>query len=201
MKRSSFLIGVLLAGISGCASTGSGPIGACAEPVGAPPEYVIGPGDTLDIFVWLNPELSTNVPVRPDGRISMPLVEDMVAVGKTPTALARDIESVLSQFVREPTVNIIVRTTGGASSVQIVGSVATPQSVPYREGMRLLDAVVTAGGLTLFAAANRTTVVRSIGESTVECRVRLSNLINDGDISQNIQLRPGDVVIVPESNF
>jgi polysaccharide export outer membrane protein len=162
---------------------------------------VVGAGDSLEVFVWLNPELSTSIPVRPDGRISMPLVEDMVAVGKTPSTLARDIERVLSEFIREPTVNVIVRSTGGASGVQVVGSVGTPQSVPYREGIRVLDAVVSAGGLTEFAAGNRATIVRSIGQSTVECRVRLASLINNGDISQNVQLRPGDVVIVPESNF
>jgi polysaccharide export outer membrane protein len=187
--------------VTGCAGTGGSNIQACAQPSDAPPDYVIGPGDTLDVFVWRNDDLSTNVPVRPDGRISMPLVEDMLAVGKTPSALARDIEGVLGEFIREPTVNIIVRTTGGSSGVQVVGSVGTPQSVPYREGMRVLDAIVTAGGLTEFAAGNRATIVRTAGQGAVECRVRLTSLINDGDISQNVQLRPGDVVIVPESNF
>lgn len=199
--RLGLLIGIVSLGAAGCASSGSGSLQACVQPTDAAPPYVVGPGDSLDIFVWRNPDLSTEVPVRPDGRISMPLVEDMVAVGKTPAALAREIEVVLAEYIREPTVNIIVRSTGGASSVQVVGSVGTPQSVPYREGIRVLDAVVSAGGLTEFAAGNRATVVRSVGQSTVECRVRLGSLINDGDVSQNVQLRPGDVVIVPESNF
>jgi polysaccharide export outer membrane protein len=201
MKFGLFLSGILLFALAGCVSSGGRNLQACVQPNGVAPDYVIGAGDTLDIFVWLNPELSTNIPVRPDGRISMPLVEDMVAVGKPPSVLARDIEGVLSQYIREPTVNIIVRTTGGASGVQVVGSVGTPQSVPYREGIRVLDAIVSAGGLSEFAAGNRATIVRTLDQSTVECRVRLSSLINDGDISQNIQLRPGDVVIVPESNF
>ena len=101
---------------------------ACAQPTDASPEYIIGPGDSLDVFVWRNTDLSTTIPVRPDGRVSMPLVEDMVAVGKTPTTLARDIEAVLAEFIREPTVNIIVRTTGGGSQIQVVGSVVSPRA-------------------------------------------------------------------------
>jgi len=187
---------------AGCAASSAQPLQACAAPSGAAaPEYVIGAGDSLDVFVWRNADLSATVPVRPDGRLSMPLVEDMVAVGKTPTALARDIEAVLARFIREPTVNIIVRQSGGSSQIQVVGSVAAPQSLPYREGLRVLDAIVAAGGLDEFAAGNRATIVRTSGADTLECRVRLNSLIKDGDISQNVVLRPGDVIIVPESNF
>jgi len=186
---------------AGCASTASRSLQACTQPVGPSPAYEIGAGDSLDVFVWRNPDLSTNVPVRPDGRISMPLVEDMIAVGKTPATLARDIEGVLGEFIREPTVNVIVRATGGASSVQVVGSVGIPQSVPYREGLRVLDVIVQAGGLSEFAAANRSTVVRRADQGSIECRVRIDDLINDGDIGQNVLLLPGDVIIVPESNF
>jgi polysaccharide export outer membrane protein len=185
----------------GCAGSGARALQECIQPTDAAPEYLVGPGDTLDVFVWRNPDLSTSVPVRPDGRLSMPLVEDMVAVGKTPTALAQDIETVLAQFIREPTVNIIVRTTGGSSQIQVVGSVGTPQGMTYREGITVLDAVVGAGGLGEFAAGNRATIVRTVGGRPLECRVRLDDLIRDGDVSQNIQLRPGDVIIVPESNF
>jgi polysaccharide export outer membrane protein len=131
----------------------------------------------------------------------MPLVEDMVALGKTPAELSRDIETVLGEFIREPTVNIIVRTTGGASRIQVVGSVESPQSVPYREGIRVLDVIVGAGGLTEFAAGNRARIVRTVDRNTVECRIRLDSLVKDGDISQNVELRAGDVIIVPESNF
>jgi polysaccharide export outer membrane protein len=186
---------------AGCASSGTRDLQACVQPTDAAPEYRIGPGDTLEVFVWRNADLSATIPVRPDGRLSMPLVEDMVAVGKTPTALSQDIEVVLAQFIREPTVNVIVRATGGASQIQVVGSVGTPQGMPYREGITVLDAVVGAGGLGEFAAGNRATIVRTIGERPLECRVRLDDLIRDGDVSQNIQLRPGDVIIVPESNF
>ena len=190
-----------LAAIVGCSAGGTRPLDACSQPTSASPEYVIGPGDELDVFVWRNADLSASIPVRPDGRISMPLVEDMVAVDKTPTQLARDIETILAEFIREPTVNIIVRSTGGASQVQVVGSVMTPQGVVYREGLTVLDAVVAAGGLTDFAAGNRAAIVRTVNGEPLECRVRLDDLINNGDISQNIRLRPGDVVMVPESNF
>jgi polysaccharide export outer membrane protein len=186
---------------AGCASSGTRDLQACVQPTDAAPEYRSGPGDTLEVFGWRNADLSATIPVRPDGRLSMPLVEDMVAVGKTPTALSQDIEVVLAQFIREPTVNVIVRATGGASQIQVVGSVGTPQGMPYREGITVLDAVVGAGGLGEFAAGNRATIVRTIGERPLECRVRLDDLIRDGDVSQNIQLRPGDVIIVPESNF
>jgi polysaccharide export outer membrane protein len=192
---------VLLVAVAGCASSGQQPLQVCAEAEGGSPEYLIGPGDSLDVFVWRNPDLSTTVPVRPDGRVSIPLVEDMVAVGKTPTTLARDIEAVLAEFIREPTVNIIVRSTGGASQIQVVGSVTVPQGVPYRDGITVLDAIVGAGGLSPFAAGNRATIVRTIGDRPLECRVRLDDLIKNGDISQNIRLQPGDFVIVPESSF
>jgi polysaccharide export outer membrane protein len=192
---------VVLVAVAGCASPGQQPLQVYAAATEASPEYLIGPGDSLDVFVWRNPDLSTTVPVRPDGRVSIPLVEDMVAVDKTPTTLARDIEAVLAEFIREPTVNIIVRSAGGASQVQVVGSVTSPQGVPYREGITVLDAIVGAGGLTQFAAGNRATIVRTMGDRSLECRVRLDDLIKNGDVSQNIRLEPGDFVIVPESSF
>jgi polysaccharide export outer membrane protein len=192
---------VVLVAVAGCASSGQQPLGVCAAATAGSPEYLIGPGDSIDVFIWRNPDLSTTVPVRPDGRVSIPLVEDMVAVGKTPTTLARDIETVLAEFIREPTVNIIVRSTGGASQIQVVGSVTSAQGVPYREGITVLDAIVGAGGLSQFAAGNRATIVRTMGDRSLECRVRLDDLIKNGDISQNIRLQPGDFVIVPESSF
>lgn len=188
--------------LAGCAGSGGArSLEACMQPTATSPEYVIGAGDTLEIFVWRNPDLSTVIPVRPDGRISMPLVEDMVAVDKTPSALARDVELVLGEFIRDPTVNIIVRSTGGSSQIQVVGSVTTPQGVPYRAGVTVLDVVVAAGGLGEFAAGNRATIVRTADGRPLECRVRLDDLIKNGDVSQNIRPWPGDVVIVPESNF
>jgi polysaccharide export outer membrane protein len=165
-------------------------------------EYVIGPGDTLQVFVWRNPELTATVPVRPDGRISTPLVEDMVAVGKTPAALARDVEAVLAQFVRSPQVNVIVTLPASAlSQIKIVGQVVRPQSVPYREGLTVLDVVLAAGGMAPFAAGNRAKIIRHENGGMREIRVRVANLINDGDMRQNLALQPGDVIVVPESRF
>lgn len=167
-------------------------------------EYVIGPGDTLDIFVWRQPELSENaVPVRPDGRISTPLVEDLVAVGKTPTQLAHDIETALSEYIRAPQVNVIVRGFVGTfgQQIRVLGQVAQPRSIPYRERMTLLDVIIEVGGVTEFAAGNRTRVVRTVNGKTQETRVRLDDLLNHGDLDQNMMMQPGDVVIVPEAVF
>ena len=175
-----------------------------APPASSRTDYVIGPGDSLQIFVWRNPELSAIVPVRPDGRISTPLVEDMVAVGKTPAALARDMETVLSEFVRTPTVNVILQTAVGAlAQIKVLGQVKAPQSVPYHDGIKVLDVLLVSGGLTDFAASNRATVVRQPpGESKAEnIRVKLGDLIEKHDVSQNIALAPGDILIVPQARF
>ncbi|MEY2855422.1 MAG: hypothetical protein RL030_2554, partial [Pseudomonadota bacterium] len=150
-----------------------------AAPVAA--DYIIGPGDSLQIFVWRNPELSVTIPVRPDGKISTPLVENMVAVGKSPSKLARDIEVVLAEFVRTPQVNVIVGEAESTfSQVKVVGQVRTPQALPYREGLRVLDVVLATGGLTDFAAPNRSRIVRDVNGKTVETKVKLGNLLNDG---------------------
>lgn len=164
------------------------------------PNYLIGPGDSLQIFVWRNPELSTTVPVRPDGKISTPLVEDLVAVGKTPSQLARDIERVLQEFIRSPQVNVIVSVPVSAfSQVKIIGQVTNPQSLPYREGMRVLDAILAVGGLGEFAAGNRAKIVRRINGKDTTIKVKVSDIINKGTMTQNIELQPGDVLVVPES--
>jgi polysaccharide export outer membrane protein len=166
------------------------------------PDYIIGPGDVLQVFVWRNAELSTTVPVRPDGRISTPLVEDMVAVGKSPSALARDIEKVLAEYIRSPQVNVIVATpVGSLSQVKAVGQVKLPQGVAFREGMRVLDLLLASGGMTDFAAGNRAKIVRSVDGRTTEIRVKLANLINKGDMTQNLPLKAGDVLVVPESRL
>lgn len=165
------------------------------------PDYVIGPGDTLQVFVWRNPELTVTVPVRPDGKISTPLVEDMVAVGKTPAELARAIETVLSEYVKQPQVNIIVQNPASAlSQVRVVGQVARPSAIAYREGMTVLDALLEVGGLTTFAAGNRARLVRG-SEDGKETRLKLSDLVNKGDLRYNLPLKPGDVIVVPESRF
>lgn len=167
------------------------------------PDYLVGPGDQLDIFVWRNPELSISVPVRPDGRISVPLIEDLPATGKTPTALARDIEGVLQQYVQDPIVTVIVTGFVGPFSqqVRVVGEAAVPQAIPYSEDMSVLDLMIRVGGLTEFAAGNRAVIVRNLEGRQRVFRVRLDDLLKDGDISANVAVLPGDVLIVPESFF
>jgi polysaccharide biosynthesis/export protein len=183
------------------------PVPAAEAPTASAPsrsDYVIGPGDTLQVFVWRNPELSTSVPVRPDGKISTPLVEDMVAVGKSPAQLARDIETVLAEYVRTPTVNVIVSNAVSAlSQVKVFGEVKVPQSMPYREGLRVLDVILVAGGVTDFAAPNRAKLVRAAvgNQKPKEVRVRLGDLVQKGDMKQNLLLGPGDVLVVPQARF
>lgn len=172
-----------------------------AQTVG--PNYIVGPGDSLQIFVWRNPELSTTVPVRPDGKITTPLVQDMVAVGKTPSQLAKDIEVVLAEYIRSPQVNVIVAIPVSAfSQVKVIGQVTNPQSLAYRDGMRVLDAVLASGGLAEFAAGNRAKIVRKQQDGkTTELKVRVADLINKGDMRHNLSLLPGDVLVIPESRF
>ena len=174
------------------------PAGAATDP-----DYVIGPGDTVQVFVWRNPELSVTVPVRPDGKISTPLVEDTVAVGKTSSELAREIEKVLSEYIRSPQVNIIVTNPMSAfSQIRVIGEVANPAPVPYREGLTVLDVVLAVGGLTEFAAGNRAKIMRKSPEGKdVEIKVRLESLVRKGKISENVEVQPGDVLIVPQSFF
>lgn len=166
-------------------------------------DYVIAPGAVLNVFVWQHPDLSTTVPVRPDGKISTPLVEDMVAAGKTPTELARDMEGILATYIRQPTVNIIVQqaTAYFDQQIRVVGQAANPQALPYREGMTLVDVMIAVGGLGEFAAGNRAKLVRQTPEGPVEAAVRLDDLLNAGDMSQNVPLQPGDTIIIPEARF
>lgn len=178
-----------------------------AGPMAPPPQgetsqYIIGPGDTLQVFVWRNPDLSETVPVRPDGRISTPLVQNMLAVGKTPAQLAHDMEQMLGQYIRSPQVNIIVtQPVGEFSQVKVIGQVAHPEAMPYHEGMTVLDLVLRAGGLTLYAAGNRAKLVRTSQGKTEQLPVRLKSLMEKGDLSQNLPVKPGDVLVVPESRF
>ncbi|HEY7739926.1 MAG TPA: XrtA/PEP-CTERM system exopolysaccharide export protein [Steroidobacteraceae bacterium] len=176
---------------------------ALAQQPDAGSDYIIGPGDTIQVFVWRNPELSVTVPVRPDGKVSTPLVEDMVAVGKKPSELARDIETRLAEYIRSPQVNVIVTNAQSTfSKVTVIGQVRTPQSVPYREGMRMMDLLLAVGGLTEFAAGNRARLVRTGADGTEkEIRVKLKDLLTRGRLDQNLEVRPGDVLIVPESVF
>jgi polysaccharide biosynthesis/export protein len=171
---------------------------------GVSPDYQIGPGDALSVFVWGNPDLSTEVAVRPDGKISIPLVDDLQVVGKTPTQLASDIEAALGKFVRSPDVTVIITSFGiGAydNQIRIVGAGAVrPQSIPFRQGLTLLDVMIEVG-LAEFAAGDRAKLVRRSGDETEEIGVRLNKLVNRGDLRQNLTLEPGDVLIIPESRF
>jgi polysaccharide export outer membrane protein len=171
-------------------------------PAAVSPNYLIGPGDSLHVFVFQNEELSVTVPVRPDGKISTPLVEDMVAVGKTPSQLARDIEKSLSEYVKSPKVNVVVMGAMSIySQVKVIGQVKTPQSLPFRDGMTVLDAVLAVGGLGQFSAGNRAHLVRIENGKQTEIKVKLDALVNNGDMTQNLALKPGDVLVVPESRF
>jgi len=164
--------------------------------------YLIGPGDNLNIVVWRNPELSTTVPVRPDGKITTPLVEDLVAINKTPTQLAREIEKALSKYIQDPIVTVIVTTFVGPYSQQIrvIGQAVKPQVLAYRQNMSVLDVMIAVGGLTDFAAGNRATILRT-RDGNKQFSVRLDDLLRRGDVSANVEMFPGDVLIIPESYF
>ena len=166
------------------------------------PRYIIGPSDALQVFVWQAPELTTNVVVRPDGRISTPLVEDMLAAGKTPTELSNDIETALREYVKSPEVTVIVDNPVGTQQVRIIGEVQQDAAIPYEANMTILDVMLRVGGLTEFAAGNRTKLIRNQGTSTeATYRVRLNDLMRRGDVSANVPVLPGDVIIVPQSRF
>ena len=171
----------------------------------APDDYVLGSGDQLSIFVYRNSDLSEpGVAVRPDGRISTPLIEDIVAAGKTPTALARELEERLTKFIQDPNVTVIVRSFIGPPDrqVRVIGEATDPIAIPYRDHMTLLDVMIATKGLTKYAAGNRAIVVRVDADGTQQSiKVRLSDLIKDGDIGQNIEMSPGDTLIVPQSWF
>jgi polysaccharide biosynthesis/export protein len=166
------------------------------------PDYRIGPGDTLKVSVFQNDNLTATLPVRPDGKISTPLVEDMVAVGKTPSQLARDIEKSLAEYIKAPKVSVVVTVALSIySQVKVIGQVKTPESLPFREGMTVLDAVLAVGGLGQFAAGNRAQLIRTENGKQTEIKVKLDSLLNNGDMKQNLPLRPGDVLVVPETRF
>jgi polysaccharide export outer membrane protein len=197
IKQAAYTVCAALAVAAASVSAADAP---AAAGVGA--DYRIGPGDSLQIYVWQNADLSVTVPVRQDGKVSTPLVEDMLAAGKTASELARDIERVLSEYVRSPKVNIFVLNAVSAlSQVKVTGQVKTPEALPYHEGMTVLDAVLATGGLTEFAAGNRARVVRTADGKQQEIKIRLDRLLEKGDMSQNLALQPGDVLLIPQSRF
>ena len=185
-------------------------LGACATQdypaapeAAATPEYnyIIGPGDSVNIIVWRNPELSMSVPVRPDGKITTPLVEDLPAMGKDPSTLARELEKALAKFIRDPIVTVIVTGFVGPFSEQIrvVGEAAKPQALPYKQKMTLLDVMIAVGGITDFADGNRASILRT--SEGKQYGVRLKDLIRGGDVTANVEVKPGDVLIIPQSWF
>jgi polysaccharide export outer membrane protein len=193
-------VALLLAGLAGgCADAPAAPPG----PVAAGGDYVIGPGDKLSVFVYDNPQLSTSVPVRPDGRISTPLVPDIMAAGKTPSQLGHEVEEKLKEYVRDPRVTIIVQDFVGPldRQIRVIGEAAEPAALPYRDRMTVLDVLIATKGLTRYAAGNRAVIVRRVGDKQEVIHVHLASLIKDGDISQNVEMRPGDTLIIPQSWF
>jgi len=204
------LLGVAAVVLAGCSTIGLGsgekledaPT-AAASAAQASPDYLVGPLDQLEIFVWRAPELSTNVTVRPDGRISTPLVEDMVAGGKTPSQLAKDLERVLREYVKSPQVTVIVSNFSSTldQQIRVLGEAQEPTAMPFQAGMTVLDVMVAVGGLTEFAAGNRAVLIRGKGEDRKSYRLRLDDLLRKGNISANVPVFPGDVILIPESVF
>lgn len=194
-------LGFFIAILAGCAGSQKYPP---APPLGAAADYnyIVGAGDTLNIIVWRNPELSLSVPVRPDGKVSTPLVDELVAQGKNSTEIARDIEKALAKFVRDPVVTVIVTSFVGPYSEQIrvVGEAAKPQFLPYKLKMTLLDVMIAVGGLTDFADGNAASILRT-SEGGKQYAVRLKDLIKRGDISGNVEMKPGDILIIPQGWF
>ena len=194
-----FLILVIAGALAGCGTGGNIP----TPPDRDEADYLIGPGDQLQIYVRNNPDLSVAIPVRPDGKISVPMVQDIRASGKTPSRLANDLEQILGEYIRDPNVTVMVTGFIGTyeDQVRIIGQAVQPQAIPYRDGMTVLDAIIQVGGLTQFAAGNRARLVRGTGDDSRTYRLRLNDLLKDGDVSQNHPLRPGDILVIPETVF
>ncbi|WP_310565138.1 XrtA/PEP-CTERM system exopolysaccharide export protein [Hydrogenophaga sp.] len=193
---------LVTAGLTGCATRSAELPAAPAQAASPDYNYLVGPGDTLNINVWRNPELSSTVPVRPDGKVSTPLVDELVAQGKTPVQIARDVEKALAKLVRDPVVTVIVTNFVGPYSEQIrvVGEAAKPQFLPYKQKMSVMDVMIAVGGLTDFADGNKATIVRA-AEGNKRYSVRLQDLVRRGDISANVEMLPGDVLIIPQGWF
>lgn len=202
-KLTPMILCVAVLSLAGCAMQQGHPLAPARADSAVSTEYLVGPGDVLNIVVWRNPEVSTTVPVRPDGKFTTPLVEDIHASGKTTSQLARDIEKALSKYIQDPIVSVIVTNFAGPFSEQIrvVGQAAKPQALPYKERMTLLDVLIAVGGLTEFANGNGASVLRAVNGKSRQFSVRLEDLIKEGDISANIEMRPGDVLVIPESWF
>ncbi len=188
--------------LTGCAGGPSAYPPAPVQAAAGDYSYVIGAGDNLNIIVWRNPELSMSVPVRPDGKISAPLVDEMLVHGKTSVQVAREVEATLAKFVRDPVVTVVVTNFVGPYSEQIrvVGEAARPQFLPFKQKMTLLDVMIAVGGLTDFADGNSASILRT-SDGGKQYSVRLKDLIKRGDVSANVEMQPGDILIIPQSFF
>lgn len=202
LVQRTFLIALAVL-LASCAAF-DGPKYPPAPPLAATPDYnyIVGPGDALNIIVWRNPELSMSVPVRPDGKVTTPLVDELVAQGKTSTEIARDVEKALGKYVRDPIVTVIVTGFVGPYSEQIrvVGEAAKPQFLPYKQKMTLLDVMIAVGGLTDFADGNAASILRA-AEGDKRYGVRIKDLIKRGDLSANVEMKPGDILVIPQGWF
>jgi polysaccharide export outer membrane protein len=175
-----------------------------AMSAGAAANYLIGPGDELEIFVWKNPDLSVTVPVRPDGKISTPLVADIQAQGLTPSDLAAGLRTTLSKYIQDPVVTVLVKgfaAPGNAASIRVIGAAATPKSVPYRAGLTVLDVIIDVGGLTTYADGNDAQLIRTQGGTRRSIPLHLSDLVKSGDLKANVDLMPGDIISIPQRWF
>jgi polysaccharide biosynthesis/export protein len=199
---SRVLLGLAFVVLSACSTTGGkfppAPSSASTQDY----SYIIGPGDNINIIVWRNPELSMSVPVRPDGKVSTPLIDELVAQGKNSIEIARDIEKMLAKYVRDPVVTVIVTGFVGPydQQIRVLGEAAKPQALPFKQRMTVLDVMIAVGGLTDFAAGNEATILRS-SDGNRQYSVRLNDLIKRGDVSANVEMRPGDILIIPQSLF
>jgi polysaccharide export outer membrane protein len=202
MRKLAFaIVGLLTITMTACSQGKELPPAKLGEVDVEAPLYRVGPGDSLQIFVWRNPDLTTSVTVRPDGRITVPLIDDLKANSKTPTQLARDIEKELATYVQDPLVTVIMNSFSGTfqQQVRVVGAATNPQAIPYRANMTLLDVMIQVGGLTEFAAGDRATLIRVVDGEQEEFDANLDSLIRDGEISANAAVKPGDVLIIPET--
>lgn len=201
--RLSCLAGLVLAFCAGCASSSYPPVPESQRNIDVDYDYVIGPGDSISISVWGNEELTTGTKIRPDGKLTTKLVEDLQASGKTSSQLARDIEEAYSEYVRDPVVTVMVSGFSGVpeQSIRIMGEASKPKRVSYQKHMTLLDLIIGAGGLTTYAAGNKSVLVRMVDGQQVTYSLRLDDLVRDGDISANLNVMPGDIVIIAESWF
>lgn len=205
MGRIGILMTLLAVAVAACTGAGNLPPAPAMAPAASQQaaQYIIGPGDTLDVFVWHNTDLTRQLPVRPDGRISMPLMGDVVAAGKTPEQLASEMQDKLKPYIKDPLVTVIPKNFVGlfTRQVRVVGEAVQPKAIPYRASMTALDVMIAVGGLTKYADGDRAVLVRQAGGHQQQYRVYLDSLVRDGIIADNVEMLPGDILIIPQRYF